>query len=285
MARFPRGARLPPFGEGSPTRIDYRKKGYPYSNLSTGGPRRAEVGLPRGLAELLGPVPGRGGGLLRGRPVQPARAHREPDDVQDSVCICIVHVLCVYIYIYYACMCIYIYICVFIYTVHARKLFFICLSMFTFSLYLTSTKSTSDCVLMLASLQVLVLLSQLFVTCFVFHCHALLLLFPLSFLYKTDCSTPTVTPIVVSCKCLNKATRILPSGTKRRTRQAAWNEREGVMLPVAGYPCPFFDQRPWWVDCTGWARVQSFMRGHDTHKQLWSWSKQKVPDRLAELAS
>ena len=27
-------------GEGSPTKIDYRKKGYPYSNLSTGGPRR-----------------------------------------------------------------------------------------------------------------------------------------------------------------------------------------------------------------------------------------------------
>ncbi|CAJ1425658.1 unnamed protein product [Effrenium voratum] len=46
---------------------------------------RAEVGLPRGLAELLGPVPGRGGGLLRGRPVQPARAHREPDDVQDAL--------------------------------------------------------------------------------------------------------------------------------------------------------------------------------------------------------
>ena len=30
----------PFFGEGSPTKIDYRKnKGYPYSNLSTGGPR------------------------------------------------------------------------------------------------------------------------------------------------------------------------------------------------------------------------------------------------------
>ena len=25
-------------GEGSPTKIDYRKKGYPYSDLSTGGP-------------------------------------------------------------------------------------------------------------------------------------------------------------------------------------------------------------------------------------------------------
>ena len=29
----------PFLGEGSPTKIDYRKKGYPYSNLSTGGPR------------------------------------------------------------------------------------------------------------------------------------------------------------------------------------------------------------------------------------------------------
>ena len=29
----------PFFGEGSPTRIDCRKKGYPYCNLSTGGPR------------------------------------------------------------------------------------------------------------------------------------------------------------------------------------------------------------------------------------------------------
>ena len=28
----------PLFGEGSPTKIDYRKKGYPYFNLSTGGP-------------------------------------------------------------------------------------------------------------------------------------------------------------------------------------------------------------------------------------------------------
>ena len=28
----------PFLGEGSPTEIDYRKKGYPYSNLSTGGP-------------------------------------------------------------------------------------------------------------------------------------------------------------------------------------------------------------------------------------------------------
>ena len=28
----------PFLGEGSPTRIDYRKKGRPYSNLSTGGP-------------------------------------------------------------------------------------------------------------------------------------------------------------------------------------------------------------------------------------------------------
>ena len=28
------------WGEGSPTKIDYRKKWYPYSNLSTGGPTR-----------------------------------------------------------------------------------------------------------------------------------------------------------------------------------------------------------------------------------------------------
>ena len=34
---------LPPFlGEGSPTKIDYRKKGYPFSTLSAGGPRRAK---------------------------------------------------------------------------------------------------------------------------------------------------------------------------------------------------------------------------------------------------
>ena len=26
------------WGEGSPAKVDYRKKGYPYSNLSTGGP-------------------------------------------------------------------------------------------------------------------------------------------------------------------------------------------------------------------------------------------------------
>ena len=39
---------LNPFwGEGSPTKIDYRKKGYPFSSLSTGGPREgtAQVGL------------------------------------------------------------------------------------------------------------------------------------------------------------------------------------------------------------------------------------------------
>ena len=29
----------PCLGEGSPTKIDYRKTVYPYSNLSTGGPR------------------------------------------------------------------------------------------------------------------------------------------------------------------------------------------------------------------------------------------------------
>ena len=31
----------PFLGEGSPTKIDCRKKGYPYSNLSTAGPSRA----------------------------------------------------------------------------------------------------------------------------------------------------------------------------------------------------------------------------------------------------
>ena len=36
----PRSALLPIFDwEGAPTKIDYRKKGYPYSNISTGGPR------------------------------------------------------------------------------------------------------------------------------------------------------------------------------------------------------------------------------------------------------
>ena len=46
----------PVFGEGSPTKIDYRKKGCSYSNLSTGGPRRC-VGciLSRGRALL--PLP------------------------------------------------------------------------------------------------------------------------------------------------------------------------------------------------------------------------------------
>ena len=36
--RFPSSALLPFWGEGSPTKIDYRKKGHPFSNLSTGGP-------------------------------------------------------------------------------------------------------------------------------------------------------------------------------------------------------------------------------------------------------
>ena len=39
-SRSPSSALLLFFGwEGSPTRTDYRKKGYPYSSLSTGGPR------------------------------------------------------------------------------------------------------------------------------------------------------------------------------------------------------------------------------------------------------
>ena len=36
-ARSPSSALIPFFGD--PTEIDYRKKGHPYSNLSTGGPR------------------------------------------------------------------------------------------------------------------------------------------------------------------------------------------------------------------------------------------------------
>ena len=39
-ARSPRSALSHPFlGEGSPTKIDHRKRRYPYSNLCTGGPR------------------------------------------------------------------------------------------------------------------------------------------------------------------------------------------------------------------------------------------------------
>ena len=38
-----KGARFTAFwGEGSPTKIGYRKKVQPYSNLSTGGPRKGE---------------------------------------------------------------------------------------------------------------------------------------------------------------------------------------------------------------------------------------------------
>ena len=45
--------RFYPFlGEGSPTKIDYRKKGCPYSNLSTGGPR---VCFPRKLGNGIEP--------------------------------------------------------------------------------------------------------------------------------------------------------------------------------------------------------------------------------------
>ena len=43
----------PFFGwEGSPTKIDYRRKGYPYSNLCTGGPRNRFGYLPRMLSQL-----------------------------------------------------------------------------------------------------------------------------------------------------------------------------------------------------------------------------------------
>ena len=38
VSRPPNSALLPFFGEGSPTKIDCREKGYPYSNLSTGDP-------------------------------------------------------------------------------------------------------------------------------------------------------------------------------------------------------------------------------------------------------
>ena len=41
--RTPSGALLPFLGEGSPTKIDYKKTWYPHSNLSSGGPRH--VGL------------------------------------------------------------------------------------------------------------------------------------------------------------------------------------------------------------------------------------------------
>ena len=38
LPRSPSSALYPFVGEGSPTKIDYRKNGHPYSNLSTGGP-------------------------------------------------------------------------------------------------------------------------------------------------------------------------------------------------------------------------------------------------------
>ena len=39
ISGFFSGALSPCFGEDSPTKVDYRKSSYPYSNLSTGGPR------------------------------------------------------------------------------------------------------------------------------------------------------------------------------------------------------------------------------------------------------
>ena len=38
LTRSPSSGLLSFLGEGSPTKIDYKKKSYPYSNLSTGGP-------------------------------------------------------------------------------------------------------------------------------------------------------------------------------------------------------------------------------------------------------
>ena len=53
-------------GGGSPTKIDYRKKGYPYSNLSTGGPKKCPgtIGVLFGCfgREIEGP--GLPGGLV-----------------------------------------------------------------------------------------------------------------------------------------------------------------------------------------------------------------------------
>ena len=52
-----------PFVEGSPTKIDYRKKGYPYSNLSTGEPRVDPMWLVlQSFAFLKSGDPGAAGG-------------------------------------------------------------------------------------------------------------------------------------------------------------------------------------------------------------------------------
>ena len=48
--RSPSGALLPLFGGGSPYYSRQRKNGYPYSNLSAGGPRKAQtsgMGIPK----------------------------------------------------------------------------------------------------------------------------------------------------------------------------------------------------------------------------------------------
>ena len=49
----------PVLGEGSPTKIDYRNKGTPYSNLFTGGPRKGKCGTSR-RTSFLADSPSRG---------------------------------------------------------------------------------------------------------------------------------------------------------------------------------------------------------------------------------
>ena len=58
FSRSPSGAPFYPFlGEGSPTTIDYRKEGYPYSRLSTGGPTVDEQNpAPLGSHDWLKPL-------------------------------------------------------------------------------------------------------------------------------------------------------------------------------------------------------------------------------------
>ena len=111
------------FGEGSPTIIDYRRKGYPYSKLSTGGPSYSA----RPPAALL---PGRSKSFrIRFRD---AEAASEAPTVKESAGPPSVHrysrfcaslfqgnqakttqfSLSLYVYIYiYMLMCIYVYMC------------------------------------------------------------------------------------------------------------------------------------------------------------------------------
>ena len=50
--RSPSSALSPFFLGGSPTKIDYRTKGYPYSNLSTGGPSKPLLFLRRATSQF-----------------------------------------------------------------------------------------------------------------------------------------------------------------------------------------------------------------------------------------